>query len=291
MQLYLLRIFSAIAIALIYMLYDVFNRRNVPSVFAYATLAYGFVLTILYFNLKTISVSISASLVILGIGYVIYRIGQLGAADVIEFAAISLVIPLQRFPVILASASQLGMPFALSLAINTGIIAMIVVPLYYIPKAAKVLGRPVTSFITMKNALMALLSAVAYLAFMLFITSIIGTSYTGIILLSVILVGSFFVMLFSMPIQLSMIRPVEISQLEEGDIIAFNLMDSRKIRAMEKKIRGFGRLVTDDVARQAKKLKLKAKLPVYKDAMPFAVPIFLATVTSVLVGNLILLII
>jgi prepilin signal peptidase PulO-like enzyme (type II secretory pathway) len=35
-----------------------------------------------------------------------------------------------------------------------------------------------------------------------------------------------------------------------------------------------------------KKKKIRDKLPVYKEAMPFAVPIFVAVLLSILVGNL-----
>ena len=136
MQLYVIRIASVIVIALIYMLFDILNKRNVPSIFAYATLAYGFILTILYFNVKTIALSTAVSLLILGVGYIVYRIGQLGFADVIEFAALSLILPFFQIP-FLIQASQFSIPFAISIAINSGIIAIILVPLYYLPKAMK----------------------------------------------------------------------------------------------------------------------------------------------------------
>ena len=60
MQLLMLRIASVLVIPFIYMLFDLFNHRNVPDSFAYFTLGYGFVLTLLYFN--TISVITSTAM-------------------------------------------------------------------------------------------------------------------------------------------------------------------------------------------------------------------------------------
>lgn len=147
MQLYILRIVSVVAIALVYMLFDVLNKRNVPSLFAYATLAYGILLTILYLDATTILVSTGIALVVLGVGYLIYRIGQLGAADVIEFAALSLIMPIQLTPLIASGVNQFQLPFMLSLLLNTGIVALILVPIYYLPKAMQSLKKPLTSFI------------------------------------------------------------------------------------------------------------------------------------------------
>ena len=277
-----------VAIALVYMLFDVFNKRNVPSAFAYATLAYGAVLTLLYFNVQTIAISAALSLIILGCGYLVYKIGQLGAADVIEFAAISLMLPVLQFPLLLPNAGQFHMPFVLSLAINTGIVAIILVPIYYIPMASKKLKKPLSSFVAGKNILMATLLAVVYLVFILFVALVVRASYIGIAILAIMLVSSFLVMLFSTPIAHSMTEYVSVRQFDEGDIIALNLMDRKSVDKLKNSIKGFGRLVTSDMIERMKKKGVKEKLPVYKKAMPFALAIFIAVVLTLLLGNLIL---
>jgi len=288
MQLYLLRIFSIIAIALVYMLFDVFNRRNVPSVFAYATLAYGFVLTILYFNPMAITISVATALIVLGLGYIVYRIGQLGFADVIELTAISLILPVMQFPLLLSAANQFHLPFVLSLAINTGIVAIILVPIYYIPLSLRKLKKPIGTFVTKKNVLMAVLLAAAYAVFIIFISSFIGANYIGISILAIMLVSSFFVMLFSVPITHSMVEYVGVNRFEEGDIIATNLMDKRSIDSIKRKVSGFSRLVSIGMISSMKRKRIKEKFPVYKNAMPFALAIFIAAVLTMLLGNLIL---
>ena len=286
MQLYLLRIISLVVIALVYMLFDVLNKRNVPSLFAYATLAYGVVLTILYFNSRLIIESVAISAVILGIGYIFYKIGQLGAADVIEFAALSLILPLMQLPLIASSTFQLQIPFVATLLINTGIVALIIVPIYYIPKAKAKLKKPLLSYVRRKNIFMAVLLAIVYAAFISFMIILSGINYVGIAIVTVMAISSFLVMLFTVPITYSMVEYVGVKQFDEGDIVALNLMADKDINSIKKKIKDFDRLLTEKIIKQMKKEKIKDKFPVYKEAMPFALPIFIALILSILIGNL-----
>ena len=288
MELYYARIAALVAITLIYMLFDVFNRRNVPNAFVYATLAIGFGFTLLYLNLPAIIFSVAVSLTVLGFGYAAYRMGQLGGADVAELAAISLILPLQPRPILMPFLAQLGFPFIVSMLVNTGIVAIILVPLYYLPKASRKVGKPLMSFVTKASAFKAILMAVAYLAFIAFVTAFVNVGYAGIALLLALLFCSTAIVLFSTPITYSMIEYVDASKLEEGDIIAFNLMDRRSISALERKVEGFDRLVSIKLLKKLKSSKIREKLPVYKEAMPFALPIFIALLASLLLGNLLL---
>ncbi len=291
MDLYLLRIASVVALALLYMLFDVFNKRNVPSTFAYVSLAYGILLTLLYLNVATIVTSAAIALVVLGFGYLIYRIGQLGAADVIEFAALSLIMPVQLAPLLASNISQFNLPFMLSLLLNTGIIALILVPIYYIPKARHMLKRPLFSFLESSGIIKAVVLAAAYLTFIVFAVRFTGMGYAGIGLILLLLVCSCIIMLFSEPITRSMIKYVPASKFEEGDIIAFNLMDRKSIARMRAKVKGFDRLLTSKLIMEFKRKRIRDKLPVYKEAMPFAVAIFFGVLISIAVGNLLFFII
>jgi hypothetical protein len=286
LQLYLVRIASLIVIALVYMLFDVLNKRNVPAVFAYATLIYGFALTLLYFNLTLILESSAISLVILGAGYIFYKIGQLGGADVIELAALSLILPILQFPVLVSGPLQLQLPFIISLAINTGIVALIIVPLYYLPKAKKKLKKPLFSYVERKNVFLGVMLAIVYVAFISFAVLVVGINYIGIIVLTLMLISSFLVMIFSIPITYSMVEYVGVNNFDEGDIVAVNLMDEKSLSALRKKVKGFDKLLTANVIKDMKKSKIKEKLPVYKEAMPFALPIFIAVILCLIVGNL-----
>ncbi len=288
MELYLISVASAIAIALIYMLFDVFNRRNIPSGFAYGTLAFGFILTMLYLNSTQIALSLAIAAVILGVGYILFRIGQLGAADVMELAALSLIMPFQRLPLIASGIMQNGMPLIISIIVNAGIAAIIIVPIYYLPKARKVSKKPLGSFVGRSNVLMSLVIIAAYFSFIAAITFITGINYMSVAVLLILLLSSASVMLFSVPINMSMIRVVGVDSFEDGDIVALNLMSKGRIERMKKQISGFGRLMAQSTIDEMKRKKISGKFPVYKDAMPFALPIFVAVVLTFLVGNVLL---
>ncbi len=288
MELVLVRVASLIAIAFVYMLFDIFNKRNIPSVFAYASLAYGVVLTLLYLNAASISISLLIAAVVLGAGYAVYRAGMLGAGDVLEFATLSLILPFQSLPVA-ANIPQLGLPFIVSLFIDSGIAALIAVPLYYIPLASKVLKRPISSLASRRDAIKAMLVGAVYLVFLGFLAINVGTGLVGVIIVCVIAFGSFTVVLFERPITMSMVRYLTFRDFEEGDIIAWNLMKQGQISRIRKRVPGFDRLVTKKLIAELKRKRVKEKVPVYKNAIPLAAPIFIGVVLSVLLGNVILL--
>lgn len=281
------RIASALVIALIYLLFDVFNKRNVPGSFAYFTLGYGFVLTVLYFNMSEILVSSAIALIVLGIGYVIYKAGQIGAADIIELAAISMMLPLQQAPFLFGSASQFGLPFILSVMVAAGMSAMIIVPAYYLPKAKRLFRKPLTAFIDKKGAFKAIVIIVPYLALALFLDLEASINAVGLTMLLAMMFGSSLLMLFEKPITDSMVELVTMDKCDEGDIIAFNLMKKSEIDSIRKRVKIFDRLVTKELMAEMKAKRVKDKLPVYRNALPFAVPIFIGVALSILFGNII----
>ena len=282
---------SAAAISLVYMLFDVFNRRNVPSAFAYGSLAYGLLLTLSYLNSAAILMSLGIASVVLGIGYAVYRIGQVGAADVIEIAALSLIIPVQLLPRLLPWIGQLGMPFIVAVLIDTGIFALIMVPVYYIPMARRKLKRPLTSYVENRNVLMAAIMLLAYASFILFAELTVGISVAGTVVLSLMAVSSSSVMLFAVPITHSMVRDVLPKEMEEGDIMAVNLMGMKKFNRLKGSVMGLDRLLNRRAIAALRARKPKERFPVYKDAMPLALPIFAAVIAAILVGNILLLVI
>ena len=288
MQLLMLRIASVLIIAFVYMLFDIFNRRNVPSAFAYATLGYGLLLTFLYFSIFEIAISVAIALVVLGFGYIIYKIGQIGAADIIELAALALMLPLQQIPILFGSTYQFSIPFIASVVIAAGIAALIIVPFYYLPRAKSMLKKPLSSFIDRKCAFRAALIAVPYMAFILFLAAWTDIGIAGIAILFVVMVCSSVISLFERPITDSMVEFIKINKCDEGDIIAFNLMKKSEISAIRHRVKGFDRLLTRKLLAQMKAARIKETLPVYRKALPFAVPIFIGVIFSILLGNVLL---
>ncbi len=99
----------------------------------------------------------------------------------------------------------------------------------------------------------------------------------------------FSVILFERPITYSMVKYRTVKDFEDGDIIAWNLMPQSQISRIKRKVRSFNRLITKRIMEQMKKKAPREKIPVYKNAIPLAAPIFIGTVLSILFGNLILL--
>ncbi len=287
MELLALRLVSLAAIALVYMLFDIFNKRNIPELFAYGSVAYGLLLTILYFNVSAISFSVAVAAIILGLGYLVYRAGYIGAGDVFEFAALSLILPFQSVPLLL-NIPQLGMPFIVAIFIGSGIAALVAVPLYYIPRA-KVGGMRIGREIDRKDMLKALAVGAVYVSFAAFLIFEVNIGIAGIALLMLMMLGSVSVILFEKPITMSMVKYLDYRGLEEGDMIAVNLMTHGAVDRIRAKAKGFDRLVTRRLIDQLKRKRVMSKMPVYKNAIPLAAPIFAGVVASILLGNAILL--
>ncbi|MEM0149471.1 MAG: hypothetical protein QXW10_01080 [Candidatus Micrarchaeaceae archaeon] len=286
MELAIVRMFSVLAIALIYMLFDLFNNRNVPSAFAYATLAYGAAFSLLYMSMLSI-ISFAIAAVILGFGYIIYRIGQIGAADIMEFAAISMVMPIQLQPW-LTSINQLGLPFIVSVLIGSGIAALVIVPIYYTLLAKSRKKGRILNSVDGRSVLKASLIFGAYVLFIIFAILAIHLTVFALILLLLLAIFSSLIILFENAISRAMIEYVGVEKFEEGDIIALNLMGAKKTKAIKSKVHSFDRLATARLIKELKSKRIRIKFPVYKNAMPLALPIFIGVLLSLAVGDVLL---
>jgi hypothetical protein len=288
----LLRIFAALAIGLIYMLFDVFNNRNIPTIFAYGTLIFAALMTLLYYPDTTAMIySGVVAAFILSAGYLLYKIGHVGAADIIELAAISMVLFVQPVPYLI-NAMQLGLPFIVSVFVATGVAALLMIPLYYLPIAVMRFGRKLYGYIEPANLLKGGVTIVAYAAFIAFVYLLFpGANIAGIAVIVIVAVSSATTIIFEKAITQSMVKLIPVGKFEEGDIIATNLMSDRELKAAQKKIPQFGRLATSKLISIMKSRKIKEKFPVYRNAMPLALPIFAGILISLLAGNLILLVI
>ncbi len=290
MMLYYLYAVSAVLIALGYMLFDVLNKREVPNLFAYLTLIFAFAVILFTYNVQLIIQSYLIAFVILGFGYFVYKIGQLGLGDVFEFAVLSLVLAPIAVPLIPYATTWVAMPPIVSLFLDTGIAAIISVPLFYIAAAAKKMGRE--AFIKSIRGTDVIKAVSVVGAYLLLSVLLFRLSYAReilIILLFLIVLGSAMLLVFQRAITEAMVEHVDVTGFVEEDIIAFNLMSKEDIAATKKKVKTFDRLITKQLIAEMKDKKVKDKFPVYKRAVPFAVPIFLGTILTIVAGNLLLL--
>jgi hypothetical protein len=174
-----------------------------------------------------------------------------------------------------------------TITVAAGMVAMIIVPVYYLPKAKRMFKKPLTSFIDRKGAFKAVLIMIPYLAFVLFLEAEASINVIGLAILISMMIGSSLLMLFERPITDSMVELIAVDKCDEGDIIAFNLMSKKEIGSIRTRVKSFDRLLTRELIARMKRKHIRSKLPVYRKALPFAVPIFAGVALSVLLGNLI----
>ncbi len=280
-----LRLAVLIAVALIYAIFDLYNKRNVPDMFAYVTVAIGVLFTLTYGSLSIIIYSLLLALAIGAISYVLYRDGQLGAGDGFEFVALSLLLPLQP-DAILATTNQFALPFILSVFVSTGVLAIWVMLIYYI----LLQGRHHTPLKTTNDGLLMGAGIIlAYAVLALFIYAFLKLTLAGLIVIALIALPSAVIAAYSKSINGRMICNVYPKELEQGDIIATNLMKRNDLAFFIKKSKNFGRLSTASLMKDLD--GVKKRIPVYKRAMPLAAVVFFGVIISVLFGNPILFII
>jgi hypothetical protein len=289
-MLYLAFSISLLALAIvtiIYAAFDVFNDRNVPNSFAYASVVLGLAVTVA-FNSGILVFGIALALLVGALGYLVYRMGFWGAGDVFELVAVTLLLPLQNIPLLpyFAQVGQLGLPFVLSVFIATGFAAVWFVPIWYL-----LLDRheEVRSKVSGKRILLGAALLAMYAALLFVIYALYGISPLKVAILVAIAVPSALTMIFEEKITARMIRLIPPRELEEGDMIATNILSANESALLSKRYGSFGRLVTKKFIEEVK--GAKEKLPVYRNAVPLAVFILAGVAISLLFGNLILLMI
>ncbi|MGC8587233.1 MAG: prepilin peptidase [Candidatus Micrarchaeia archaeon] len=283
MYLYALRIILLLSIASLYAIYDVYNKRNVPEVFVYSCFAIGIALTLtLAPSVAVLSILIAVA--ILAIGYLLYKAGQLGLGDSFEFATISLILPIQQ-SALLSSNNQFGMPFIVSVFIATGIATLISVPIYYLLFAGNASGYK-DSKINAASIIKGLALLLAYITLFFFITFFFGFRVVSLVLILVLAIPSAILGIYEQRINLRMINFVYPSMLDEGDIIATNLMSDSDINYFKRISSNFGKLATKNLIAKIK--NSRKKLPVYKAAVPLALFILIGTIISILFGDVLL---
>ncbi len=272
-------LFALLAVAVLYAAFDLFNKRNVPDVFAYLSVIVGVIITFA-FNQADLLYSLAIALTVGVIGYVIYRMGLWGAGDYFELVAISLIFPIQPLP-ILANVAQLDLPFILSVFIATGVAAIWIVPIFYLVLVKKSWRKMPDE----KHVVYGVSLFLLYMILLFFVYYFYGSTLGRVALIMVVAVPSAITLVFEEEITSRMVENIYPRQLDEGDIIAFNMMSISEIKRFSK-YKGFGRLATKKLI--ARMRNSREKLPVYRNAAPLAVFILIGIIISLLFGNVVL---
>ena len=271
-------------ISFIYAVYDVFNRRNVPNLFVYFTILVGIVMAFLSNSGMALVTAFVVAVVIGAIGYTIYRAGLLGAGDVLELVFIALIMPVWQ-NTFFGSAYQWNIPFVLSVIIAAGYASLIFIPIYYLLVKKQPLNAPRPD---KKRMTIGALFFVVYMIFILAMRYLYDINMFGSALIFMLAFFAGITMIYDQRIYLGMVEFIYPNKLEEGDMIATNLMSKKELAIFQRKS-DFGRLASDRLIAQIKKVRVK--LPVYRDSVPFSLFIFIGVLISIAYGNIILMMI
>jgi len=261
--------------------FDLFNNKNVPELFLYTFLAVAFVANLAAFD-STLSIyAMGTAVVVFGIFYVLYKLGQLGGADVYLLSSIALLIPVQpQFSPFLTPAFLPELPFMLNVILASGLSLMFYMLLRSVPIAFEKIKEP--QKIEKKSLLgsVAIVIVFGAFSFIALQSGLVPRSYYVFMSLMVILAVYF--TLFKEALNNSMIAWVDYKHVEPEDIIAVDKMDKSIVEKYKLK-----RLVDASMYGRMKKIHGK-KIALYKHLPPFIPHLLIGLVFSVLFGNVIL---
>jgi len=252
----IIRIILAFAGVIIAAYYDLFNKKNIPDKFLYGFLAVSILANLVFFNLDLLIFTVAIAAFFSAIGYVFYRVGQMGGADVIILACIMLLMPMAPS----FSGLVFNMPFILPTMIFAGLLFGIYTTVKFGVKIAREGGQP---------KLLYLLMLIPYLLFAYFYITSPFFSLAFFAIITILLVATTFFMMYKEDINLMLAEQLPMDQLEPEDVVAFELMEKETIKKLDMK-----RVLNEKEIERLKKEGIET-LWVYTQLPPF-IPFLLA---------------
>jgi Flp pilus assembly protein protease CpaA len=255
--------------------YDIFNRKNVPEKFLYFFLGISIAINIFnysYFFSNTLSTLIAISLILFL--FLLYRIGQIGGADVFVIASIYFAMP--TISPIFGKESEI---YFLNLPSIIPIIAFSSIVFLFFLFITKV-------EYCIKNIKKVKLQSVIEVAIIIFAFSFLLYSLSPIIKTEflifnlIILFFLCFLILFKDIISESMIKIKDIKEIEPEDVLAIEKIDEKTVKKLK-----LNRLITEDQLEKMKKTKIR-KWPIF-DLPQFLPFILIGLILYILFGDLI----
>ncbi len=248
--------------------YDLTNNRNVPNNFLYAFLAVALIANAVFFSPQLAPYTFGIAIAVFIIGYLFYRAGYVGGADIYVLTSIALLVPV--FPSYVNA--MFNFPVVLSIVISSGVLFALYF-LYFILANIVLRGKKG------KYEYLLLLPAWAILVYFLASSGIFGPAY--IITVSVLVLSSMLFMVYKEAVTEAMAKKVLLSQVGEEDIAVLELMPE-----LVKKY-GIKRLLDEKEILRLKKAKLK-ELYVYGDLPPFLPFVLAGLLLCVSVGDVLM---
>jgi len=280
MQFEMLRIAAALSFLGVATYYDLFNRKNVPVVIPYSMMLFGLILNLASLDINLILSSCGVALVVLAIGYPIYKVGQIGGADVLILAGIALLLP-DAPPALLPQAPAqpfFSYPFILPVFIVSGFLAVLGFSAEYIPRTLSSALRGGVE-VKAQSVLSSALIVVAYITvvYLFLQAGILSAAQSAFLLILVLLAG--FLTLFKDHISSTMVEWVPLKEIDEEDVIALHMLDPKIVSRLR-----LQPVLTHSEMEKLKKTRLK-RFPVFKGMPPFLPYVLLAVVLLLAFGD------
>ncbi len=251
-----IRTVLAFVIVLVASYFDIFNKKNIPDQVLYASLILAFLVNLFFYQETLFWFSIVMAAFISAIGYLFYRIGQLGGADVFIVAAIMLLLPIHPSFV----GMTFNIPFIFSVIVFSGVIFALYVLAFYTMKLVQTEAKP--------NLLYALM-IIPYLLFAYVYINSFLFSPVYFAFISILLFASIFFLMFRESLNMLLAEELPVAQLEPEDVLALEIMNKDMIERYK-----IQRIATPKEIARLKKTRV-TEVWVYTRLPPF-IPFILA---------------
>jgi len=268
----------AVTFLLIASFFDLFNRKNVPIWVPGGMLITGGILDLATGDVSLILTTAATAGAIFSIGYLIFRIGQIGGADVLVFTALALLLPSGTNTLLGGPEPMLPYPPILPILVVSGLLGMVGLALRYIP----IIGRRLLSGKLRPSAGKALMYFIAIVVYSLALAALLAYNkfspfQAAAILLLVLLAG--FLTMFRDEISASMVEWVPLGAVDDEDVIQLSLLSPALVKRLK-----LQPVLTPQEVEKLKKTGLHL-FPVFKGMPAFLPYVLLATLLFLAFGD------
>ncbi|MEW5996393.1 MAG: prepilin peptidase [Candidatus Micrarchaeota archaeon] len=261
------RIFLALLGMAIGTYYDLFNNRNVPEKFLYAFLAVAFLFNGVFFDYDVFIYAVVLAFILFALGFAMYRLGQIGGADVFIIAALVLLLPIHP--------SYLMVPFNYPLIFSVLIFGGAAFAVYAIFYFAGILSKRKTK--AKPNYIyLSLFLLYGLFAYMFFNAPFFSMAYFAIA--SVLLLSSIIFLVYRDAIMEAAMEQVVVKDLEPEDVLVKERMDAHM------KKMGIGNVLGPKDIEALKKSGTKS-VWIYANLPPFLPFLFIGLILALVFGN------
>ncbi len=249
--------------------YDLFRERNIPNNYLYGFLVAALLIDLIFYSEKLFLFSLGLAVFFGGIGYIFYRLGQIGGADVIIIAALNLLLPIHPS----LSNMTINIPFIFSVLIYSGVFFSLHVLGFFGKRMYERGAKPKYIY---------LLLLIPFLVFAWVYANSFIFSPIYLLFITILFLASLLFLMFKEEINEELTEEVPLSQIQEEDVAALELMDKDFVEKFK-----IPRLLRKKDIERLKEEGVDA-LIIYTKLPPFVPFLLVGMIFGVLFGNALL---